>query len=34
MIPAAFEYHRPKDMAGVLSILEEHGNIDYLTEAG
>ena len=26
MIPAAFEYHRPKDMAGVLSILEEHGD--------
>ena len=26
MIPAAFEYHRPTDMAGVLSILEEHGD--------
>ncbi len=26
MIPAAFEYYRPKDMAGVLSILEEHGD--------
>jgi carbon-monoxide dehydrogenase medium subunit len=26
MIPAAFEYHRPKDMADVLSILEEHGD--------
>ena len=26
MIPAAFEYHRPKDMPGVLSILEEHGD--------
>jgi carbon-monoxide dehydrogenase medium subunit len=26
MIPAAFEYHRPKDMAGVLSILAEHGD--------
>ncbi|AAV95656.1 xanthine dehydrogenase family protein subunit M [Ruegeria pomeroyi] len=26
MIPAAFEYHRPKDMAGVLSILQEHGD--------
>ena len=26
MIPASFEYHRPKDMAGVLSILEEHGD--------
>lgn len=26
MIPAAFEYHRPKDIAGVLSILEEHGD--------
>ena len=26
MIPAAFEYHRPKDLAGVLSILEEHGD--------
>ncbi len=26
MIPAAFEYYRPTDMAGVLSILEEHGD--------
>lgn len=26
MIPAAFEYHRPKDLAGVLSVLEEHGD--------
>ena len=26
MIPASFEYHRPKDMAGVLSILDEHGD--------
>lgn len=26
MIPAAFEYHRPKDMTGVLSILAEHGD--------
>ena len=26
MIPAAFEYYRPKDMAGVLSILDEHGD--------
>lgn len=26
MIPAAFEYYRPKDMAGVLSLLEEHGD--------
>ncbi|MEM1264985.1 MAG: xanthine dehydrogenase family protein subunit M [Pseudomonadota bacterium] len=26
MIPATFEYYRPKDMAGVLSILEEHGD--------
>ncbi|WP_270727608.1 FAD binding domain-containing protein [Shimia sp. Alg240-R146] len=26
MIPAAFEYYRPKDMAGVLSVLEEHGD--------
>lgn len=26
MIPAAFEYYRPKDMAGVLSILEEQGD--------
>lgn len=25
MIPAAFEYHRPKDIAGVLSLLKEHG---------
>lgn len=26
MIPAAFEYHRPKDMDGVLSILQTHGD--------
>ncbi|MDP5218430.1 xanthine dehydrogenase family protein subunit M [Ruegeria sp. 2205SS24-7] len=26
MIPAAFEYYRPKDMAGVLSLLEQHGD--------
>lgn len=26
MIPAAFDYYRPKDMAGVLAILEEHGD--------
>ncbi len=26
MIPAAFEYYRPTDMAGVLSILAEHGD--------
>lgn len=26
MIPAAFEYHRPKDMEGVLAVLEEHGD--------
>jgi aerobic carbon-monoxide dehydrogenase medium subunit len=26
MIPAAFEYHRPKDLTGVLAILEEHGD--------
>jgi carbon-monoxide dehydrogenase medium subunit len=26
MIPAAFEYYRPKDMAGVLSLLDEHGD--------
>ena len=26
MIPAAFEYYRPKNMAGVLSLLEEHGD--------
>lgn len=26
MIPAAFEYYRPQDMAGVLSLLEEHGD--------
>ncbi|MFK7870359.1 MAG: xanthine dehydrogenase family protein subunit M [Roseobacter sp.] len=26
MIPAAFEYYRPTDMAGVLSILQEHGD--------
>lgn len=26
MIPASFEYYRPKDMAGVLTILQEHGD--------
>jgi len=26
MIPAAFEYYRPKDLSGVISILEEHGD--------
>jgi len=26
MIPAAFEYYRPKDMPGVLAILQEHGD--------
>ncbi|MFW2589953.1 FAD binding domain-containing protein [Sagittula sp. SSi028] len=26
MIPAAFEYHRPKDMDGVLAVLKEHGD--------
>lgn len=26
MIPAAFEYYRPKDMAGVLALLQEHGD--------
>ncbi|WP_299950296.1 xanthine dehydrogenase family protein subunit M [uncultured Ruegeria sp.] len=26
MIPATFEYYRPKDMAGVLSILSKHGD--------
>lgn len=26
MIPAEFDYYRPKDMAGVLSLLEEHGD--------
>jgi len=26
MIPAAFEYHRPKDMPGVIALLEEHGD--------
>lgn len=26
MIPAAFEYYRPKDMTGVLSLLQEHGD--------
>lgn len=33
MIPAAFEYYRPKDMASVLSILEEHG-VDARVMAG
>jgi len=26
MIPAAFEYHRPSDIAGALSVLVEHGD--------
>ncbi|KIC19938.1 FAD binding domain-containing protein [Leisingera sp. ANG-Vp] len=26
MIPAAFEYHRPADMADVIALLEEHGD--------
>ena len=26
MIPAAFEYYRPTDMAGVLAVLGEHGD--------
>lgn len=26
MIPAAFDYHRPKDMDGVLALLGEHGD--------
>ncbi|MCY4261148.1 MAG: xanthine dehydrogenase family protein subunit M [Rhodobacteraceae bacterium] len=26
MIPAAFDYHRPRDMAGVLDILETYGD--------
>ena len=26
MIPAAFDYYRPKDMAGVLALLAEHGD--------
>ena len=26
MIPAAFEYHRPDDMAGVLSLLDQYGD--------
>jgi len=26
MIPAAFEYYRPKDMDGVLAVLSEHGD--------
>ncbi len=26
MIPAAFEYYRPKDISGVIALLEEHGD--------
>ncbi|MFK8036212.1 MAG: xanthine dehydrogenase family protein subunit M [Hyphomicrobiales bacterium] len=26
MIPAAFEYHRPSDIAGAISVLTEHGD--------
>ena len=26
MIPAAFDYHRPQDLHGVISLLQEHGD--------
>ena len=26
MIPGAFEYHRPADVAGALAVLTEHGD--------
>ena len=26
MIPAEFDYYRPKDMPGVISLLEQHGD--------
>ena len=26
MIPAAFDYHRPNDLNGVISLLQEHGD--------
>ena len=26
MIPAAFEYHRPKDVGGVIALLQQHGD--------
>ncbi|MCT4609450.1 MAG: xanthine dehydrogenase family protein subunit M [Pelagimonas sp.] len=26
MIPAAFDYHRPQDLEGVIALLEEHGD--------
>ncbi|MEL6573002.1 MAG: xanthine dehydrogenase family protein subunit M [Pseudomonadota bacterium] len=26
MIPAAFDYHRPKDLTGVIALLQEHGD--------
>ncbi|GAB5468068.1 MAG: xanthine dehydrogenase family protein subunit M [Rhodospirillales bacterium] len=26
MIPAAFDYHRPKDLAGAIALLQEHGD--------
>ena len=26
MIPAAFDYHRPYDLDGVISLLKEHGD--------
>ena len=26
MIPAAFDYHRPNDLDGVISLLQEHGD--------
>ncbi|MEM6341270.1 MAG: FAD binding domain-containing protein, partial [Pseudomonadota bacterium] len=26
MIPASFEYYRPKDMGAVIALLEEHGD--------
>ena len=26
MIPAAFDYYRPQDLDGVISLLQEHGD--------
>ena len=26
MIPAAFDYYRPQDLEGVISLLQEHGD--------
>lgn len=34
MIPAAFDYHRPKDVAGVIALLEAHGDTARVVAGG